>query len=338
VSWLHALLLDDGPAQTAVRALGANGDVALAAARFGAAASPVLAVLALAVGAYASHLARLRDHEADGLLATPPSRWAWTLGGFAGATGVLALALAASFAVQHVHGHGLAVDGVFVRRLDVPPLALVGQRDARALVLDATDVAGFERLRVRLVALPDQGSVVFVSLTAQRLAADGATPVGEARRAEARVFARGTLAVDVPAGEGALLVRLARIGRGAGVGIERDGLQGEALARGRTLAPLRLFVALVCALASMAALAAACVPHTSALVATLVALVPWAIAAALAEAPRWLPGHEWILGLALVQGGTSPPWPSPWSTLAVVAPALCAAALAPRFARQTEAL
>jgi len=338
VSVAHALLFDDGPARTAASVLGASGEAAFAAARFGAAAGPVLAVLALAVGAYASHLARLRDHEADGLLATPPSRWAWTFGSFAGAAAVLALALAAAFAVQHARGHGLAVDGTFVRRIEVPPLALVGERDARALVLDAADVAGVERLRARLVALPDQGSVVVVSLTTQRLAADGATPVGEMRRAEARVFARCTLAVDVPPGDGALLVRLARIGRGAGVGIERDGLQGEALARGDTRAAWRLFAALVCAFASMAALAAACVPHTSALVATLLAVVPWAVAAALDEAPRWLPGHEWILGLDLVRDGTSPTWPSPWSTLVVVATGLGAAALAPRFARQSEAL
>jgi hypothetical protein len=286
--------------------------------------------------AYTRHLARLRTSESAGLLVAPIGRAAWTLGGFAGVLLALAGALLGACGVALVCGVSIGARHEVRGVVDVPPLALLGEREAREIVVEAHELAGATRVTLRLVALPDAGAVVFVSLTAQRLDSDGVTRIGAAERSEARVWSRTRLAVDLPSGEGAVVLRLARLGRGAGVGIDRDGIVALAPTRAPFAAELRLVACAFVALASAAALCAACVPHVSTGFAWTLAVLPFALAFALGDAPWWLPGAEYFAGARDATLGAAGRWPSIASALALVAVGLLGAARAPRVARMND--
>lgn len=283
--------------------------------------------------AYTRHLARLRTSESAGLLVAPLGRAAWTIGNFGGVLLALACALFGACVVALVCGVSIGARHAVRGVVDVPPLALIGERDAREIVVEARELRGATHLALKLVALPDAGAVVFVSLTAQRLAADGSTPIGAPVRSESRVWSRTHLEVELPSGDGAVLLRLARLGRGAGVGIERNGVVALAPTHTPFAAELRLVACAFVALASAAALCAACVPHVSAGFAWTLAVLPFAVAFALGDAPWWLPGAEWFEGVDAAALGAAGAWPSLVTAAPLVVLALLVAARAPRFAR-----
>jgi len=306
------------------------------AATFASVFATCASLAAFTLVPYARHLARVRGSESAGLLVAPVGRTAWTLGNFTGVLLALCIALCGACAVPLACGLSIDARHRLQGTLDVPPLALLGERDAREIVVAPADLLGASHVALRLVALPDAGMVVFVSLTAQRLAADGTTPVGEALRSEARVWSHTRLVVELPPGDGAVALRLARLGRGAGVGIERNGLLALAPTHTPFAAELRLVACAFVALASAAALCTALVPHTSPFFATALALLPFGVAFALGDAPVWLPGAEFFAGRESATLGAAGPWPSLASAAVVVATALLVAARAPRFARQND--
>jgi hypothetical protein len=306
------------------------------AATFTSVFATCVSLAAFTLVPYARHLARVRGSESAGLLVAPVGRTAWTLGNFGGVLLALCGALVCTCAV--LLACGLSIDARHELRgtLDVPPLALLGERDARAIVVAPQELSGASHVALRLVALPDAGMVVFVSLSAQRLAADGATPVGETLRSETRVWSHARLVVELPPGDGAVVLRLARLGRGAGVGIERNGVLALAPTHTPFAAELRLLACAFVALASAAALCTGIVPHTSPFFATALALLPFAVAFALGDAPAWLPGAEFFTGREAATLGVAGPWPSLATGAIIGAAALLVAARAPRFARQND--
>ncbi|MEZ5979234.1 MAG: hypothetical protein R3F34_13555 [Planctomycetota bacterium] len=309
-----------------------SGDVATAAAaggvRTAAGVGAAAFAVALALVAHLVHLGRLRGAEADGLLATPVGRGAFTLGTFGGAVATALVALAAAAVVVGATGGSDAPTLRVVRSLEVPGLVLTGRTDARSLVLDAAQLRGATRLRARLVALPGDGPVVFASLAAARAGTDAHD------RAEGRVFAQRALEVALPPGDGDVTLTLARLGEGAGLALARDGVVALAPVATDAALPTSLFLHALLAIAAAAAALAALRPFLGG---GLCGGTVAAIAFALWTRPEL--GGAWpVAGLAdaldVASSGLVPASPSLGPTVLVCGACLAIATLAPRSVRE----
>lgn len=328
-------------------AIGRDGldDAALARAADGARAAGLHLWTALAsalgvVGA-AAWAGRLRGEAADGLLATGVPRATWALGTWLGSAGALVLALAVGAGLGLAFGARTSATHRVVGALETPALVLLADSEARSLGLDGDALGDATRLRARLAAVPDRGPVAVCSLTARRQDGDAAFA-----RAEGRVWGRRTLEVDVPPGTGPVVVTLARLGDGAAVAIERDGLTALAPAALPLEADWSLPLRAALALVSATALVLALRPFLSTPFAASAAAALW-IAAWSARAPGratsaldlGLPGADLFSAAEQVASGVAPPLVPAGLPLALVlcAGALVVAARAPRTAREAGA-
>jgi len=338
VAALLALAIDD-----AAPVAGAIDDSGLARAAAGARVAAVFgwsgAAAVVALAFCVRWAARLRDELADGLLTADLSRSGWAAATWLGGSATLALALALGATVGALGGAVSTAEHRVIGALDTPALALLEANEARSLSIDPGALGAATRLRARLVALPGDGPVAVASLTLRR--------DGELRRAEGRVWNRRALEVEVPPGDGPLVVTLARLGRGAAVALERDGLTalapiGAGTAGTGTLggrvAERALFARTLLALTAATALALGLVPWLSTGLALGLVGALW-IAAFTAQSATW-PGGDLFAASRAVSSGVAPAPPSPaalatWALL--VGAGLVAATLAPRTAREAGA-
>ncbi|QDU85616.1 hypothetical protein Pla163_27480 [Planctomycetes bacterium Pla163] len=317
-------------------------------AAFDASFAYATAFAALGVIALCAHAGRLREEEADGLAQTPVARGTTAFATWCGGGAALVLALLCASTAAWAGGARVGAEHVALRQITSAPLNLLGETDARSLSVAGEELRGATRLRARLVTLPDRGPVVYASFRVDRTRYEGAAVNGVAlhddpatRRTEGTVWANRTLEVDLPSGTGDVRVTLARLGTGAGLTLERDGLTALGPVRTGLDAELALAFAAASALLAAAALVLALRPYLSTAFSVAIAASIWLGALSGAPALAAWPGADLGRRLELVGTGVAPRLVDDPTTLAVAAAivlvSLVVAARAPRTAREVGA-